>query len=160
MPLIIRDPSGDASGARGARIEALSESIDIMPTVLDWHGLAVPPQCDGASLLPFCRGNEPEDWRTEAHSQLDFRNALDGGGRRVANLGADQCSLSILRGQRFKYIHFTALPPLLFDLEDDPHEFHNLEQDASYRDVLLDSAQKLLSWRMTYEQRILASAPQ
>ena len=44
---------------RGVRVEALTESIDVMPTILDFMGQTPPLQCDGASLLPFIlhRGN-------------------------------------------------------------------------------------------------------
>ena len=50
MPLIIRNP--DEAAARGARVDAFTESIDLMPTLLDWLGTPVPGQCDGASLPP------------------------------------------------------------------------------------------------------------
>ena len=62
------------------------------------------------------------------------------------------------RGRRTKYIHFTALPPLLFDLERDPYETENRADDPDYREVVLDCAQRMLSWRMTHEDRVLANA--
>ncbi len=58
VPLMIRVP-----GARGGRIEALTESVDVTPTILDWLGADLPPVFDGRSLLPFVDTNEPEDWR-------------------------------------------------------------------------------------------------
>ena len=39
-----------------AIVERFTETIDTMPTILDWLGLPVPRQCDGRSLLPFCEG--------------------------------------------------------------------------------------------------------
>jgi hypothetical protein len=27
--------------------------------------------------------------------------------------------MRVLRGERYKYVHFTALPPLFFDLQED-----------------------------------------
>ena len=53
IPLIIRDPYAAAKGARGGAIDAFTENVDIMPTILDWIGREVPAQCDGATLMPF-----------------------------------------------------------------------------------------------------------
>jgi hypothetical protein len=60
------------------------------------------------------------------------------------------------RGAR-KYIHFTALPPLLFDLIEDPGEFTNLAKDLAHQPILLEYAQKMLSWRMNHDERVLAN---
>ena len=157
VPLIIRDPSNAADAARGTQVDAFSESIDIMPTMLDWLGRTPPAQCDGASLLPLCHGNLPDGWRQEAHAHFDYRNALNSNGERVAGLPAEQCALTVLRGERYKYVHFTALPPLLFDLQEDPGELHNLADDPAYQGIVLEHAQKLLSWRMSNEQSIIAT---
>ena len=55
--------------ARAARIvERFTETIDTMPTILEWLGLDVPRQCDGRSLLPFCEG--------ERAGRLAHRGAL------------------------------------------------------------------------------------
>jgi len=54
-------------------------------------------------------------------------------------------------------VHFTALPPLFFDLERDPMEFTNLVEDPSYRDLVVEYAQKMLSWRMNHDERGLAN---
>ena len=35
---------------------AFTESIDVMPTILDWLGGEIPRTCDGESLLPFLAG--------------------------------------------------------------------------------------------------------
>ena len=157
VPLIVRDPSG-AAAARGTQVDAFTEAIDVMPTILDWLGLNPPAQCDGASLMPFCRGaSVPEGWRTEAFSHFDYRNARDGDGNRVENLPAERCALTVLRGKRFKYVHFTALPALLFDLDNDPHELRNLADDPAYAGVVREHAQRMLSWRMSSEQRIVTA---
>ncbi|MCH7635049.1 MAG: sulfatase-like hydrolase/transferase [Proteobacteria bacterium] len=56
IPLILRDPRPEADGGRGRVVSAFTENIDVMPTIVDWLGLKVPVECDGESLLPFCRG--------------------------------------------------------------------------------------------------------
>ena len=54
-----------------------------------------------------------------------------------------------------KNAHFTALPALFFDLEEDPAELRNLADDPAYRGLVLEYAQKMLSWRMSHEDRAL-----
>ncbi len=42
-------------------------------------------------------------------------------------------------------VHFTALPALFFDLEEDPAELRNLADDPAYQGLVLEYAQKMLS---------------
>lgn len=154
IPLIIRDPRANANASRGKQVEVFTENIDIMPTMLDWLGLEIPSQCDGHSLLPILHnGVEPESWRKEVHWEYDFRSVLDDSLERQLGLTAHQCSLSVIRDKRYKYVHFTALPPLFFDLEEDPNEFVNLADKLEYQPLILEYAQKMLSWRMNHNER-------
>lgn len=157
IPLIVRDPRPEAAAGRGRKVEAFTENVDVMPTILDWLDLEVPAQCDGLSLLPFCRGEDPKGWRREAHWEYDFRDVAGGGFEKALGLTPDQCALNVIRGERYKYVHFAALPPLFFDLEEDPGEFTNLAEDPAYRDLVLEYAGKLLSWRMIHAERVLAN---
>jgi arylsulfatase A-like enzyme len=146
IPLIVKAP-----GVPGGRIvEAFTENIDLMPTILDFAGAPVPRQCDGRSLRPLLAGEVPADWRSAAHYELDFRDPKDGLAERALGLSSTQCSLAAIRDHRFKYIHFAALPPLLFDLEADPDERQDRAGDPAYADVLRRYAQKMLSWRMAH----------
>ncbi len=142
IPLIVRDPQ--AHGTRGHQIEAFTETIDTTPTILDWLGLEVPDQCDGVPLTPFLRGKTPERWRTEIHWEYDFREISSYQSQIQERFGLypDQCSLAVLRDHRYKYVHCTALPPLLFDLQDDPHEFQNLADDPGCQPQVREYAQK------------------
>ena len=155
-PLVLRDPLSPA-GARGGQVRAFTENVDVMPTILDWLGLEVPAQCDGLSLLPFGRGEAPEDWRQEAHWEYDFRDVVEGRFEAALGLTPDQCTMNVIRGERYKYVHFTALPPLLYDLEKDPGEFTNLAEDPDHQSLVRDYAQKMLSWRMAHDERTLAN---
>ncbi len=155
IPLIIRDPDVP-DAARGGVVQAFTENVDIMPTILDCLGLDIPRQCDGHSLLPFLNGEDPAGWRTEAHSELDFRDYLGTDGKPAFGLGADECTMNVIRDLRYKYVHFTALPPLLFDLRSDPTEFENLAGRPDHASIIAEYARKLLSWRMRYDDRGLA----
>ncbi|MCB2002083.1 MAG: sulfatase-like hydrolase/transferase, partial [Rhodoferax sp.] len=159
IPLIVRDPHAASDAGRGRQVDAFTESVDLMPTVLDWLGLETPAQCDGRSLLPFLRGETPARWRTEAHMELDFRSGPYSGLDAEAALGLlpDECQLAIVRGERWKYVFFAALPPLLFDLQNDPGEMHDLAGDPAHRDVLLEMAHKMLSWRLVHQEHVLSN---
>jgi arylsulfatase A-like enzyme len=77
IPLIIREPGADQT--RGAVVDAFTENIDIMPTMLDWLGHDIPVQCDGHSLLPFTdNAQTPSSWRDAAHWEFDFRDVVNG----------------------------------------------------------------------------------
>lgn len=156
IPMVIRDPSASADAARGQIVDAFTESVDIMPTILDWLGASVPRSCEGASLRPFLDGETPDSWRDAAHYEYDFRPNFENAGTPPAfGLDIDQCSLSIIRDERYKYVHFDALPPLFFDLEADPNQFRNLADDPAYTREVLRYAQKMLSWRLHYAERTL-----
>lgn len=156
IPLIIRDPRHAANASRGQMIEHFSENVDIMPTMLQAIGAEVPLQCDGRSLQAFIDGRgAPANWRTEAHWEFDFRDPADDTAERRLNLTLHQCTMNIIRDGRFKYVHFTKLPPLLFDLENDPGEFVNRASDPRYLPIVLEYAQKLLSWRMNHDEHAL-----
>jgi arylsulfatase A-like enzyme len=154
IPLIIRDPRPGA--ARGERVAAFTENVDIMPTMLEAIGAPVPVQCDGLSLTPFlAEGSTPAAWRAEAHWEFDFRDPADDHVEAHLGLTLHQCAMNIIRGERYKYVHFTRLPPLFFDLEQDPHEMVNLAQQPAYLPLVLEYAQKLLSWRMNHDEQTL-----
>ena len=157
VPLIVRDPRPAASPGRGRQVSAFTENVDVMPTILDALGLEAPPQCDGKSLVPFLAGATPARWRREAHFEFDFRYVLDEPGSETLGLTPDQCTLYAWRGERYKYVHFTAMPPLFFDLEEDPAEFVDRAGDPNYRERVLEYAQKMLSWRMNHDEHLLAN---
>ena len=159
IPLMIRVPGSEAEGCRNAQVSAFTESVDIMPTILDWLDLPVPRQCDGASLMPFLTndGAAPPDWRTEAHWEYDFREITDQQNEKALGLSLDECVLNVIRDERYKYVHFAALPPLFFDRLNDPEELHNLADEPEYERAMLDYARKLLSWRMNHDERVLTA---
>ena len=157
VPLIIKSPS-DLTSVKGQQIKYFTESIDLMPTLLDVIGATVPQSCDGQSLRPFLIGTDPDHWRSEVHWEFDFRGDYENSINRFKKLGLsiDQCSLAVIRDQKYKYVHFNSFQPLLFDLSKDPHQFKNLSNDPSYQHIVSKYSQKLLSWHMDYPNRSLS----
>ena len=72
IPLIIRMPHGAAGGAR---IGALTQPVDLMPTLLEAFDLTS-LDCHGSSLLPLIRG-EQERIRDYACSGLEIGGELE-----------------------------------------------------------------------------------
>ena len=155
IPLIVRNPTPGASQTRGSAVNDFTESIDIMPTILEGIGVEIPMQCDGHSLLPFCRGERPAGWRQEYHAGFDLRNPHEIEEISPLGLTMQQCMVNIICGERYKYVHFTTLPPLFFDLEEDPDEFQNLAVEPAYQGRVLEYAGKMLSWRIEHDSPAL-----
>jgi arylsulfatase A-like enzyme len=155
IPMVIRDPDARADGTRGTIVDSFTETVDTMPTVLEWLGLAVPRQCDGRSLLGFCHGAPPADWRTEVHYEFDFRDLYYSQPETALGVPMDRCSLAVIQDDDYKYVHFAALPPLFFDLREDPHQFTDRSQDPRYAARVRDYAQKMLDWRLAHAERTL-----
>lgn len=57
IPLMIYHP--DLAGRGGERRSALTQTIDLMPTLLEMYGQPVPPEVRGKSLLPVLERDEP-----------------------------------------------------------------------------------------------------
>jgi arylsulfatase A-like enzyme len=158
VPLIVRAPGDAKACARGQKVSAFTENIDILPTVTDFLGLDRPRQCDGLSLVPFLRGETPANWRNEAHFEIDFRYS-DSFPRvpipKELGIPPEACVLNAVRGERYKYIHFAGLESLFFDLQKDPAELVNLARDPAYALQMIEYTQKMLTWRMTHDERTL-----
>jgi arylsulfatase A-like enzyme len=160
VPLIIRDPRAPEPD-RGRRIDAFTEHVDLMPTILDWIGVDTPVQCDGRTLAPFLaagpdgEAGPPADWRTEVHWQWDFRSPSTHVAEDMLGLTMEQCTLDVIRDERWKYVHLAGMPPLLFDLVADPDQFVNRADDPACAPVVAEYAGKLLSWRMRHAERTL-----
>lgn len=156
IPMIVRDPDASANGTRGSIVQKFTETIDTMPTVLDWMGQPVPRACNGHSLLPFLReGKAPEGWRTEVHYEYDYRNIFYSKPQDALGLKMDACTLAVTQDERFKYVHFPALPPLFFDLQQDPQQLRNVAGDPAFAPQMLRYAQKMLDWRLLHADRTL-----
>jgi arylsulfatase A-like enzyme len=157
LPLVIRDPRPAADKTRGQVVEKFTEAIDIMPTILDFIDIPIPRTCDGQSLLPMLEGPAPETWRDAVFFEHDFRDVRGQRVETALGITSDEACYAVVRDDRYKYVHFPSLPPLLFDIAADPHETRNLANDPAMGPVMLRYAQKMLDWRLTHAERTLTN---
>lgn len=156
IPMVVRDPSAEANATRGTIVQQFTETVDTMPTLLDWLGQAIPRACDGASLLPFLhQGEAPKGWRTEVHYEFDYRNIFYSKPEDVLGTEMDASSLAVVQDAHYKYVHFAAQPALFFDLRKDPAQLLNCAQDPEYAQLVLSYAQKMLNWRLQHADKTL-----
>lgn len=123
IPMLMRWPQGLVSMERGLVISQTTELRDLLPTFLDAASATAPENLDGRSLLALANGKTSE-WRPYldlehdiCYSPLVHWNALTDGHRKYifhAHDGSEQ----------------------LFDLDDDPHEIHDLAAEASHQNQL------------------------
>jgi hypothetical protein len=57
IPLLIHTPDSDTQG--GQRRQSLTQTIDLMPTLLDLFGVEIPHTVEGRSLVPVLQDDQP-----------------------------------------------------------------------------------------------------
>jgi len=108
VPLVVKFPDSAAIAPR--RITSLVETIDLLPTLLDFLGIAPAAQLEGRSLMPEIRGAEP---------------SVEAG--EVVMATVSEVPLHAIRSGDHKYIHAQGQPlGELYDLGSDPAEQRNL----------------------------------
>jgi len=103
------------------------------------------------------RRQPPTDWRTEVHYEFDFRDLYYSKPESALGVPMDKCSLAVVQDENFKYVHFAALPPLLFDLRKDPGQFVNRAADPAYAARLAEYSARMLDWRLGFADRTLTA---
>lgn len=150
VPLIIADPDPACDATRGSVEERLVEAIDLVPTFIECAGGAVPEHIiDGRSLMPLLRGENLE-WREFVVSEYDyFMQPFN------ANLQRKplDCRMYMIANTAWKYIHAPGYPPMLFDLTNDPDEFHDLGRSEAHAEARSFMQNALADWALQYRQR-------
>ncbi|HEX2517413.1 MAG TPA: sulfatase-like hydrolase/transferase [Chloroflexota bacterium] len=130
VPLILSWPEGLPAGRR---VTQTVSQLDAVAAMLEATGTAPVTPLDGESLLPLARGAPGADagWKDEAFGEY----LAHGVARPVA----------MLRRGRYKLIYSLDDPPLLFDLQTDPGELHDLGADPAHASVREDLRARLLA---------------
>ncbi|NQT39543.1 MAG: sulfatase-like hydrolase/transferase [Planctomycetes bacterium] len=118
VPLILSAPGRFSSGLQA---DGLVELVDLAPTLLEAAGIEVPESVQGRSLLPILTGGaDPACHREAVYSE--YYNAWT----HKRSYG------TMVRTEREKIVVYHGIDEgELYDLEEDPDEFHNLWDDPS-----------------------------
>ena len=129
VPLVIAGPGVYV----GAECDQLVSNMDLHETVCDWQGATPVADLQSRSLAELCRGQQPTQWRdcwvTESHGIVGFL-----------------CTQRVLRWRNWSYCWSAGFPELLFDLDADPHQVHNLADNVQHIDALQACRQRLDEW--------------
>lgn len=106
VPLIMSVP-----GVKPGRSEALTELMDIFPTLSDLTGLKLPTTVQGKSLVPILKDN--------AVSVRDGSLSLNRGGYSI-------------RTSNWAFMRYADKSAELYDMQADPNQFKNLVDDPNY----------------------------
>ena len=152
VPLIIFDPDPAADATRGSVENRLVEAIDLVPTFIDVLGGYIPDHVlEGLSLLPLLCQTPVSEWRDQVVSELHYAYIWC---RRDLGLGPDQARATMLRTERWKYIHHEAFAPQLFDLVEDPDEMRDLGTDPQLEKIRGELALRLFDWFRRRNRRV------
>ena len=131
VPLLIKYPRS-TTVAQGREVDALADSVDVLPTVLDVAGIPIPPDVQGVSL----RAVKPDPDRMVF--SVSFPDDLSRLRRR-----SDVAQRALYQGDR-KLIASSTGQMELYNFKQDPHELKNLYSPDDPASRLLSSA--LESW--------------
>lgn len=124
MPLVIRYPKAIKAGSVSS---AICMNVDFAPTFLDFAGIKIPEDIQGASLKPILEneGKTPENWRKAAYYHYYEYPAEHMVKRHYG-----------IRTQDFKLIHFynDIDEWEMYDMKKDPQELNNVYQNPEYRE--------------------------
>ena len=138
-PMLVRYPGG----YRG-EVDALVQNIDHAPTFLEAAGVQVPEDIQGESYLSFLKdGKAPEGgWRDALYYHY-YEYPGEHAVRRHYGVRTD----------RYKLMHFYGDIDSweLYDLEEDPHEMHNLYGKEEYSGIQEELYEKLAELQRQYD---------
>lgn len=159
IPLIIYDPSPEADATRGTVCDALVESIDLAPTFVDVAG-GEPARhiLEGHSLLPILHGMSDDTGRDYVFCEYDYGPSGIG---KMLNSDVRKSHMFMIANDKWKLMLFESGDrPMLFDLENDPQELHDLGDSNAHADVITTLSDALFDWARRPAQRTTRSEKQ
>lgn len=135
VPLLFSWPGRIASGVTRT---ALTELVDIAPTLLDLCGLPAWPGMQGRSLRALLSENNCQDYHRSS-VYCEYGNAM----RHNGNPGT---FASMVATEQYKlcYYHDENCGEL-YDLQEDPQERRNLYEESAYAQIRTEMLQTLLN---------------
>jgi len=138
IPLIIRYPRR----LKSQRTDLPACLTDIMPTLLDLSGHAVPEHVQGHSLASFLMGDADP-----AHAPAyTFSERIPANPEHTRALAPDTKGSSMVRGRGWKYFRYSNGEEYLYHLAEDPLETRNLAADPSSQEPKAELKSELACW--------------
>ena len=138
MPLIVKWPGVTKPGTDN---NALVQNLDYAQTFLDIANAEIPADMQGASLVPFLKGESPESWRESIYYHYYEYPSVHMVPRHYG-----------VRTQRYKLMKFYQFDEWEFyDLQNDPDELTNLYNNPDYADEIAKMKQELKRLRTQYD---------
>ena len=149
VPLII---SGSGVSSKGEKSNALTEFVDIYPTLCDMAGFDIPEHLQGSSLTPLLK-NPDTGWKTAAYSQYLLGRFPRSDVDRIERMGYT------IRTDQYRYVEWyiwnksdqargELIGRELFDHFKDPLENKNLANEPEFKETVeLISQQLKKGWR-------------
>ena len=146
VPLMIRYPK---QTKRGAQTFALTELVDMFPTICELANVPIPDYMEGKSLVPLLQ-NPEIPWKKAAFSQFHRRPKVSADGKRYMGYSMNTVDYHYIEWydwQPKKSIKGDFVTAELYHRKKDPHETINIAQDAVNSEVVQQlSAQLAASW--------------
>ncbi len=142
VPVIIRAPK---QRNRGAHTYALTELVDLFPTICELAGIEIPTYMQGLSMAPLM--DKPDrDWKTAAFSQFHRRPKVSADGQRYMGYSINTKTHHYI--EWYDWDHEEGLrgnlrETELYDRIHDPHETVNISFDENHIPVMNELSQKL-----------------
>ncbi|MCK5172932.1 MAG: sulfatase [Planctomycetes bacterium] len=135
VPLIIYDPRMPKNN-RNRVAQPMALNLDITSTILDECGIEEPSKYQGRSLVPILNGKTPSSWRKDVYNEHHKDKQPKWYG---------------VRGQRYTYAnYYEENTELLYDLETDPTQLHNLADKPEHKAVLAEMRDRSLEYVEMY----------
>ncbi|MEX2409874.1 MAG: sulfatase [Candidatus Paceibacterota bacterium] len=170
----------------GQRINELVSTIDLFPTFLELAGIDIPKELPGRSLIPFLKGQNTEwreylytEYHIHSpHNLYPQRTVRNDRFKLIHNLHHGQfnpgyaftfdriydsrteienvISKAPNKVQNTYSIRKSSPEYELYDLDNDPHEFNNLANNESFKDIREHLKKKLHDWRIKTKDPLLS----
>lgn len=159
VPLLLRVP-GVAAGGR--HVEAPVSQVDLVPTLLDAMGHRAPDGLQGASWMPYLRGEADE--LPEGDVVIEWNGLNNGfgdivGGLRILPVWRGMATdaeiraaigdpvRTVLTPDGWKLNHSTIGEDELYNLKEDPYETRNVYAQHAGRDLVADLKARIRRWQ-------------
>ncbi len=156
VPLIIADPRPQADATRGQVSNELVEMIDLAPTFMNALGCPAKPHIiEGRDLTPILHGVDGF-YRHYAISQHDYHWSEMA---RSLNQPQEHAHTTMIFDGRWKYVRCEGFPPVMFDLQSDPHELDDIGRSDAEEHISVRQRMEaaLLDWASRHHTRITAT---